>query len=76
MIELELVGVRIELPHNQPLVLLKERTGERFLPIWIGENEAKAIAHALQGYVPPRPLTMTCSVTWSTPWTHRLTGSS
>ncbi len=57
MIELELVGVRVELPHNQPIVLLKEREGERFLPIWIGAVEATSIAFALQGVVTARPMT-------------------
>ncbi len=57
MIELELVGVRVELPHNQPIVLLKERSGDRFLPIWIGAVEATSIAFALQGVVTQRPMT-------------------
>ncbi|MDP5226230.1 MULTISPECIES: bifunctional nuclease family protein [Arthrobacter] len=57
MIEVEVVGVRIELPGNQPLVLLKEVHGERHVPIWIGPPEASAIALAQQGVVPPRPLT-------------------
>lgn len=57
MIELELVGVRVELPANQPIVLLKEREGPRYLPIWIGAVEATAIAFALQGVETPRPLT-------------------
>jgi bifunctional DNase/RNase len=57
VIELELVGVRVELPHNQPIVLLKEQSGERFLPIWIGAVEATAIAFALQGVVTARPMT-------------------
>ena len=57
MIEMELVGVRVELPHNQPIVLLKERTGDRFLPIWIGAVEATSIAFALQGVTTPRPMT-------------------
>ena len=57
MIELELVGVRVELPHNQPIVLLKEREGTRFLPIWIGPVEATSIAFALQGVVTARPMT-------------------
>ncbi len=57
MIELELVGVRVELPHNQPIVLLKERTGDRFLPIWIGAVEATSIAFALQGVATARPMT-------------------
>ena len=57
MIELELVGVRVELPHNQPIVLLRERNGDRFLPIWIGAVEATSIAFALQGVVTARPMT-------------------
>lgn len=54
---MNLAGVRIELPGNQPIVLLREREGERFLPIWIGNAEAQAIALALQGVVTPRPMT-------------------
>ena len=57
MIELNLVGVRVELPTNQPIVLLREREGERYLPIWIGAMEATAIAFALQGIPTPRPMT-------------------
>jgi len=57
LIEMELVGVRVELPANQPIVLLKEREGTRYLPIWIGAVEATAIAFALQGVETPRPLT-------------------
>ena len=57
MVELTLVGVRIELPSQTPIVLLKEREGERFLPIWIGNVEATAIAFALQGVTTQRPLT-------------------
>jgi len=55
--ELHVVGVRVELPTNQPIVLLREVEGERYLPIWIGAVEATAIAFAQQGVVPPRPLT-------------------
>jgi uncharacterized protein len=57
MVELSLVGVRVELPSNQPIVLLKESEGERYLPIWIGAVEATAIAFALQGVQTPRPMT-------------------
>jgi uncharacterized protein len=57
MIEMELTGVRVELPSNQPIVLLRERGGERYLPIWIGAAEAAAIALSLQGVVTPRPMT-------------------
>ncbi len=54
---MDLAGVRVELPSNQPIVLLKERGGERYLPIWIGAAEAAAIALALQGVATPRPMT-------------------
>jgi uncharacterized protein len=57
MIEMELTGVRVELPTNQPIILLRERDGERYLPIWIGAAEAAAIALSLQGVVTPRPMT-------------------
>lgn len=58
MIELTLVGVRVELPSNQPIVLLREKDGNRrYLPIWIGGTEATAIAFALQGVVTARPMT-------------------
>lgn len=64
MLEVDVVGVRIELPSNQPLVLLKETHGDRHLPIWIGAPEASAIAFAQQGIVPPRPMThdLLCNV--------------
>ncbi len=57
IVEVEVVGVRVEMPTNQPIVLLKEREGDRFVPIWVGAAEAAAIAYAQQGVVPPRPLT-------------------
>ena len=57
MNQLDVVGVRVEMPSQQPIVLLKEASGERYLPIWIGAGEATAIAFAQQGVVPARPLT-------------------
>jgi bifunctional DNase/RNase len=57
IIEMNLAGVRVELPSNQPIVLLRESEGERYLPIWIGQPEAASIALALQGVVTPRPMT-------------------
>ena len=54
---LDVVGVRVEMPANQPIVLLREIGGERYLPIWIGAVEATAIAFAQQGVVPARPMT-------------------
>ena len=56
MLSMEVVGVRVEMPSNQPILLLKELEGSRFLPIWIGAVEATAIAFAQQGVTPPRPM--------------------
>ena len=57
LIPMEVVGVRVEMPSNQPIVLLKEIDGSRFLPLWVGAVEATAIAFAQQEVNPPRPLT-------------------
>lgn len=58
MVEMTLASIRVQLPDNIPVVLLKEvaATG-RTLPILIGHEEATAIARAIQGQEPPRPLT-------------------
>lgn len=45
------------MPSNQPIVLLKEISGSRYLPIWVGTAEATAIAFSQQGLIPQRPLT-------------------
>jgi Uncharacterized conserved protein len=63
--QMEVIGVRVEMPSNSPIVLLKEAQGDRYLPIWIGAVEATAIAFAQQGMVSLRPLTTICSVTCS-----------
>lgn len=58
MIAVELVGVRLEMPSNTPIVLLQETDGERrMLPIFIGQAEATAIALHLEGVDTPRPMT-------------------
>ena len=57
LIPMEVIGVRVEMPSNQPIILLKEIDGNRFLPIWVGAAEATAIAFVQQGVLPPRPLT-------------------
>jgi bifunctional DNase/RNase len=55
---MELIAVRIELPGNAPVVLLRETEGAtRVLPIFIGHPEATAIAFAVDGVVTPRPMT-------------------
>lgn len=58
MVEVTLVGVRVEVPSNQPIMLLREEAEpRRYLPIFIGAPEATAIVYALQGMETPRPMT-------------------
>jgi bifunctional DNase/RNase len=57
VIPMALMGVRVEVPTNQPIVMLREEAGSRYLPIFIGPPEATAIVYALQGMDTPRPMT-------------------
>lgn len=55
-IELRVVGVRFEEPDYAPVLILREISGSRVIPIWIGASEAAAISMHQQGVVPERPL--------------------
>ena len=58
LVELELEGVRLEVPSSVPVMMLRESAGKRrVIPIYIGGPEASAIHYALEGIVPERPLT-------------------
>jgi bifunctional DNase/RNase len=56
MIETVVESIRVSLVTQHRVVILKEVTGERHLPIWIGPFEAEAIAMELQSMVSARPL--------------------
>lgn len=56
-LEVEVVGVRIELPANQPILVLKAVERPRYLPIWIGSSESALIQMTQKGLVSARPLT-------------------
>lgn len=57
MIGLEVLGIRIISPEDPPVLLLQEAGGTRCLPVWIGAPEAAAIAVAMEGQTPERPMT-------------------
>ncbi len=57
LIKMSLEGVRIEVPSQKPIILLKEEGGNRYLPIWIGAFEASAIAMEISDIKTPRPMT-------------------
>ncbi|WP_022873157.1 bifunctional nuclease family protein [Nesterenkonia alba] len=59
-VELEVVGVRVELPSNQPVLILRgaePEAAEYHVAVVVGPAEAAAVARALQGEIPPRPMT-------------------
>jgi bifunctional DNase/RNase len=57
MVEMELNKIVINEKRHDQLIVLKEKNGERILPIVIGLNEASAIKLKIGGFNPPRPLT-------------------
>ena len=57
LIEMTVDSIRVHMPTGQHVVILKEKSAERYLPIWIGINEANAIALKITGITPERPIT-------------------
>jgi hypothetical protein len=57
MIEMKVAGIALDAVTRSPIVLLKDGLDRRALPIYIGQEQAKAIIAALEGQQPPRPLT-------------------
>lgn len=56
MEEMKVSGIAID-DNNMPIIVLKNHNGKKVLPIWVGIFEAQAILFALEGVIPPRPLT-------------------
>jgi bifunctional DNase/RNase len=57
MIPVRIHSLGLDQTSDQPVIMLKEEDGLRILPIWIGHPEATAILIAIEGIVPPRPMT-------------------
>lgn len=57
MIEMKVAGIALDAVTRSPIVLLKDSTDRRALPIYIGQDQAKSIIGALENQTPPRPLT-------------------
>jgi uncharacterized protein len=57
LVEMSVDSIRVHMPTGQHVVILKEKSAERYLPIWIGINEANAIALKITGITPERPIT-------------------
>lgn len=57
LIEMTIKGLMVDPITNMPIVILKDKDGDRVLPIWVGIFEANAIALQIENFVPPRPMT-------------------
>ena len=57
MIEMTVAGIALDAATRAPIVLLRDTTDRRALPIWISQEQARAIMFALERQAPPRPLT-------------------
>ena len=56
-IEMTIKGLMIDPITNMPIVILKDKEGERVVPIWVGVFEANAIALQIENISTPRPMT-------------------
>ncbi len=69
MIEMTVAGIALDATNRRtPIVLLKDGSGRRALPIWIGDNEARAILMALEQQRTPRPMTHDLMANLLTAW--------
>jgi uncharacterized protein len=57
MIEMKVAGIALDAVSRSPIILLKDAADRRALPIYISQDQAKAIINALEKQTPPRPFT-------------------
>ncbi|MEB3886730.1 bifunctional nuclease family protein [Lyngbya sp. CCY1209] len=68
MIEMKVAGIALDATTRSPIVLLRDATERRALPIFIGQDQAKSIIGALENHKPPRPLTHDLFVNFIETW--------
>ena len=56
-IEMTIKGLMVDPVTNMPIVILRDKDGQRVLPIWVGIFEANAIALQIENIATPRPMT-------------------
>ena len=56
-IEMTIKGLMVDPITNMPIVILRDKDGQRVLPIWVGIFEANAIALQIENVSTPRPMT-------------------
>jgi len=68
MIEMKVAGIALDAITRSPIVLLKDGSDRRALPIYIGQEQARAIMGAMENQRPPRPLTHDLMVNMLEAW--------
>src|SRR5512140_2946030 len=68
MIEMKVAGIALDAITRSPIVLLKDGSDRRALPIYIGQEQARAIMGAMENQKPPRPLTHDLMVNMLEAW--------
>ena len=68
MIEMKVAGIAIDAATRNPIVLLRDAEERRALPIFIGQEQARAIIGALENHKPPRPLTHDLTIAMMGDW--------
>jgi uncharacterized protein len=68
MIEMKVAGIAVDAVSRSPIILLRDSTERRQLPIFIGQDQARAIISALENQAPPRPLTHDLIVSMMDEW--------
>jgi uncharacterized protein len=68
MIEMKVAGIAVDAVSRSPIILLRDSTERRQLPIFIGQDQARAIISALENQAPPRPLTHDLFVSMMDEW--------
>jgi bifunctional DNase/RNase len=68
MIEMKVAGIALDAATRNPIVLLRDASERRALPIFIGQDQAKSIIGALENHKPPRPLTHDLIVNFLETW--------
>ena len=56
-IEMTIKGLMVDPITNTPIVILRDKDGQKVLPIWVGIFEANAIALQIENIATPRPMT-------------------
>src|SRR2546427_8241777 len=56
-IEMSIKGLMVDPITNMPIVILRDKEGQKVLPIWVGIFEANAIALQIENVATPRPMT-------------------